>query len=181
MKAPPRVGRNATVATRTFDLTAKTDAEIRQWIINHENANATERQLYKDLLEERARRSEGAGRLEIQKSLTALTQAAREQRYLTYGDLASASNVPWTKARHQMNGPKGHLDRLLEVCHARGMPLLPALCVNESGRQTGKLESDALTGFCVGARRLGKHVSDEESFHRQSVEACFDWARATRG
>ncbi len=169
------------MATKTFDLAAKTDAEINQWIINHESAKATETQLYKDLLEERVRRGEGAGRLEIQKSLTALTQAARERRYLTYGDLAAASNVPWTKARHQMNGAKGHLDRLLEVCHARGLPLLPAICVNESGRQTGKLEHNALIGFCVGARRLGKHFSDEESFHRQSAEACFDWGRAAQG
>ncbi len=169
------------MAIKNFDLTAKSDAEIHQWILNHERAKATEKQLYKDLLEERARRSEGAGRLEIQKSLTALTQAAREQRYLTYGDLAAASNVPWTKARLQMNGPKGHLDRLMEVCHAREMPLLPAICVNESGRQTGKLEHDALIGFCVGARRLGEHVSDEQNFHRQSVEACFDWGRAIGG
>src|ERR1700682_4301661 len=122
------------------NLTEKTDAEIDQWIHNHERKSATREPLYLELLEERARRSQGKGHLNIDRSLELLTQAAIVQRCVTYGDLAKASNIEWSQARHRMNGANRHLDRLLDVCHARGMPMLPAICVNESGRKTGELE-----------------------------------------
>lgn len=51
----------------------------------------------------------------------------------TYGDLAKANDVPWSAARHAMNGAGGHLDRLLDICHARGLPLFTAICVNQEG------------------------------------------------
>jgi len=33
--------------------------------------------------------------------------------------------------------------------------MLAAICVNESGRETGELELTALKGLALGARRLG--------------------------
>jgi hypothetical protein len=165
------------------NLSDKTDAEIDQWIHNHERKAATGAPLYLALLEERARRSQRQGHLDVNKSLELLTQAARDQRYVTYGDLAKASGVEWSQARHRMNGANGHLDRLLDVCHARGLPLLPALCVNESGRQSGELEPTALKGFASGARRVGRPVRDEPEFHRRERDECLRWAReaGTRG
>jgi hypothetical protein len=76
-----------------------------------------------------------------------------------------------------MNGANGHLDRLLDVCHARHLPLLPAICVNESGRQTGELEPSALRGFCTGARRIGYVFVDELMFHHQQRDQCWRWGR----
>jgi hypothetical protein len=160
-----------------MNLTEKTDGEIDQWIHNHEQKAATRAPLYLELLEERARRSQGKGHLNIDKSLELLTQAAIEQRCVTYGDLAKASNIEWSLARHRMNGANGHLDRLLDVCHVRGMPMLPAICVNESGRGTGELEPTALRGFATGARRLGFHFADELAFHRHAREECWHWGR----
>lgn len=157
------------------NLSSKTDNEIDQWIHNHEQKSATRAPLYLELLEERARRSKKQGHLDIEKSLQLLTLAAIEQRCVTYGDLAKASNVEWSKARHKMNGARGHLDRLLDMCHVRGIPLLPAICVNESGRETGELESTALQGFAIGARRLGLHFSDDLAFHHKVREECWRW------
>jgi hypothetical protein len=53
-----------------------------------------------------------------------------------------------------MNGPRGHLDRLVEICHVRGLPLLTALCVNQQGASTGDLSEEALRGFINAANRL---------------------------
>ncbi len=57
-----------------------------------------------------------------------------------------------------MNGEGGHLDRLLDMCHARGLPLLTAICVNQEGLRTGHLSREALAGFIKGIRRRGYQV-----------------------
>ncbi len=77
-----------------------------------------------------------------------------------------------------MNGSGGHLDTLLDVCHARELPLLTALCVNQQGIKTGALEPSALKGFANGARRLGHPVDDPEKFLKECQAACFNWAEA---
>jgi hypothetical protein len=64
---------------------------------------------------------------------------------------------------------------LLDICHARGIPLLPAICVNESGRSTGELEPTALKGFAIGARRLGLRFADDLPFHHKVREECWRW------
>ncbi len=46
-------------------LESKTDAEIRNWIRNHEKAGKTSAPLYLQLLEERARRSQLSQRLDF--------------------------------------------------------------------------------------------------------------------
>lgn len=46
-----------------------------------------------------------------------------------------------------MNGPHGHLDRLLELSYARGLPLLTAICVNQDRLEEGELGDEALAGF----------------------------------
>ncbi|MPZ34124.1 MAG: hypothetical protein GEV13_24585 [Rhodospirillales bacterium] len=162
---------------RSADLAAFEDDRIEQWILNHEKNHATKEPLYLALLEDRARRDREKGRLDVNKSLDMLIQAAKEQRYVTYGDLATANNVDWKVARHQMNGRNGHLDRLVDVCHARGLPQLSAICVNKSGRKTGELEPPALKGFVAAARRIGLQVHDEVAFHHQERDECFRWGR----
>ena len=146
------------------DFAAKTDAEINNWISNYERNGRTSDEFYHSLLEERARRQSKV--LKIEKSLALLIETARRGRgtFTTYGELAEASSIPWSRARHSMNGPKGHLDNLLDVCHARKLPLLTALCVNQQGVSDGMLEPTALTGFTNGARRLGYLITDEIAF-----------------
>ena len=79
-----------------------------------------------------------------------------------------------------MNGPNGHLDQLLDLCRARGLPLLPAICVNQSGVTTGRLAPAALKGFLDGCRRLGDQIDDSrgEQLLAACQQACFEWGRA---
>jgi hypothetical protein len=51
-----------------------------------------------------------------------------------------------------MNGSKGHLDRLLDVCHARGLSLPTALRVNNEKLKVG-------LGLLLVARQSGKRGS----------------------
>lgn len=147
-------------------------------ILNHAKTEAG-RALprYRELLEERARRHEADTQLSLEKSMEVLVRVAGEGICTTYGDLARASGVPWSKARHRMNGSKGHLDRLLDVCHLRGIPLLTALCVNGDQLTSCELEDNSLKGFCEGARRLGYAFGDEREFHHQQRDASWDWGR----
>lgn len=153
----------------------KSDAEIEIWIKNHEEAAQTNTPLYFQLLEERAHRSQQILYPEI--SLALLKQVAVDQTCTTYGALAKASKVEWSKARHQMNGLNGHLDRLLDLCYARQLPMLPAICVNQSGVADCELEETALSGFVTGARRLGFNVVDAREFHHHCREECWKWGR----
>lgn len=160
------------------EFAKKSDAQLDQWIENHEKKAATGSPLYQELLEERARRGQSKSGLQVARSLEILRHAARNGKCVTYGDLAKASGVDWNRARHRMNGAGGHLDQLLDICHVRGLPLLTAICVNQASVETGDLEPSALSGFAVGARRLGYAVIDEVGFHRAKRDECWDWGRA---
>lgn len=163
-----------------MDLTGKTELELTNWIRNHENGGVTTTPLYFALLEERVRRSQEAHKLDFDRSLQHLKQAAVAGICTTYGQLAAANAVEWSKARHQMNGPNGHLDRLLDLCHARGLPLLTAICVNQGNIADGELGEEALVGFAAGARRLGIAVDDPLEFHRQRRDECWAWGQRQR-
>ncbi|ARS29411.1 hypothetical protein [Sphingomonas sp. KC8] len=160
-----------------MDLATKTDPEIGTWIRNHEAQGKTDAPLYLQLLEERTRRAQATHKLDFDRSLAHLKQAAIDQVCTTYGALAAASGVDWSQARHQMNGANGHLDRLLDICHARRLPLLTAICVNQASLADGELGDDALAGFVTGARRLGLSVADARAFHHESRDKCWRWGR----
>ena len=91
------------------------------------------------------------------------------------GALATASGIEWSQARHQMNGANGHLDRLLDICYARSLPLLTAICVNQGNIVDGELGKEALAGFVAGARRLGLAVSNPLEFHHRCKDECWAW------
>jgi hypothetical protein len=156
------------------DFSDYADNQIDFWIEKYVVRGLTAELQCRLLFEERARRQSKV--LSIEKSLKHLIQAARLKQFTTYVELAKASGVDWSKARNLMNGPKGHLDRLLEVCDARDMPLLTALCVNQDAATTGELADNALDGFVKGAQRLGYEVVNPREFLRQCQKRCFDWA-----
>ncbi|MDT8292013.1 hypothetical protein RQ846_20065 [Roseomonas mucosa] len=162
-----------------MDLTLKKLDEIERMILAHAKTDAG-RSLprYRELLEERARRHEADTQLSLDKSMEVLVRVASQGICTTYGELAKASGVPWFKARHRMNGNKGHLERLLDICHLRGIPLLTALCVNADQLASCELGEDSLRGFCEGARRLGYAFGDEREFHHKQRDASWDWGRA---
>ncbi|KPF92302.1 hypothetical protein IP81_09335 [Novosphingobium sp. AAP83] len=159
------------------DLTIKTLPEIERWIHRHEERGLTSEPLYIMLLEERIRRAQAQQKLNFNKSLAHLKRTAIAQECTTYGALAISSGVEWSKARHQMNGLNGHLDRLLDICFLEKLPLLTAICVNQGNVATGELGEDALKGFSTGARRLGLQVTDVLDFHHFCREECWRWGR----
>jgi hypothetical protein len=160
------------------DFSAKSDPDLNQWIANYERKpGGTTEPFYHELLEEQARRAQAKQQLNLERSMEHLKQTAIQQVCTTYGDLAKASDVEWSKAHRQMNGPKGHLALLLGLCHARGLPLLTAVCVNQAGVTKGELEGEALAGFVAGAKRLGFSVTDERDFHHKHRDACWQWGQ----
>jgi hypothetical protein len=156
------------------NLATKSDDEIDSWIEKYVARGLTSDPTCLLLLEERGQRQSKV--LKIEKSLDHLMDAARRKKFTTYGALAMASDVPWKKARHLMNGARGHLDRLLEICHARQLPLLTALCVNQESVKTGDLSEESLNGFINGAQRLGYPITDRKAFLRQCQNESFGWA-----
>ena len=164
------------------DLSTKTDVELEQWIANHESKqDGVNRPLYRQLLEERARRAQTKQKLNFDRSLEHLRQAAIGQVCTSYSDLAKASGVEWATARRQMSGSRGHLERLLDLCHARGLPLLTALCVYKDSVTECELGEDALKGCVAGAKRLGVSVNDGRAFHHQCRDECWQWGREQTG
>ncbi len=156
-----------------IQLATKTDQELKAWIENYERNGKTEDNFYVELIEEYSRRKHLG--LKIEKSLEVLSQAAKERRFVSYGDLAKASAVAWSTARHAMNGAGGHLDNIVSYCYGKKLPLLSALCVNAASLETGELEENALKGFIAAAHRLRIPVTDEEAFYRRCQAECFEW------
>jgi hypothetical protein len=75
------------------------------------------------------------------------------------------------------HGANGHLDNLIDICRARGVPLLTAICVNQRSVETGELTKESLARFIKAAQRLGYTVSDEQAFCRSvSKNALNGWA-----
>ena len=116
--------------------------------------------------------------LDVSRSLDLLKRAAREHRFVSYGDLATASGLTWSYTiRARMSRSKGHLDCLLDICHGQGLPLLTALCVNKKNLETGELSEFSLSGFADGARRLGYTIQDEKTFFKRCQRESFEWGR----
>jgi 5-methylcytosine-specific restriction protein B len=157
-------------------LKGKTDTEIDAWISNHERLGKTQSELYLALIEERNLRH-GHG-LSISKSIEAMIAAAKENRFISYGELADANGMEWAKARHRMNGKHGHLDDLLAYCHSKGMPLLTAIVVQKGKLDSGSMDQFTLDGFVEGVQRLGVAVADPDSFLKRCQQECFEWAAA---
>ncbi|MEM5493282.1 hypothetical protein [Hoeflea sp. AS16] len=156
------------------NLEIKSDADIDQWIANHERAGKTRSTLYQELIVDRNRRH-GKG-LDLATSIAALTRSAKEKRYISYGDLAAANGLTWSKARLRMNGKHGHMDDLLAYCHSHEMPLLTAIVVGRDHLDSGEMDDETINGFVAGSRRLGVSVSEPVAFLKQCQSECFEWA-----
>jgi hypothetical protein len=162
------------------DFSKETDQNIANLLENYTRAKLFDDGRYRSLLEEKAKRDSKKHGLSVEVSLEFLKGAAEKGFCVSYSDLARANNVSWSVARPRFNGPHGHLDRLLEVCHARHLPLLTAICVNKDNVVSGELDATALSGFAAGARRVGYSVVDERAFHEKCRDDCWEWGRRRR-
>jgi hypothetical protein len=148
------------------------DTQLQNLIENHRRKGATELATYKEALIEQATRI-GKG-LDFETTIKVISQAAREGRYISYGDVAKASGVDWNQVRYAMGR---HLDDLIEYCHLNDLPLLSSIVVNKPNVESGKLDPESLKGFIAGVRRLNIPVLDDRAFLHEAQKRVFEWAR----
>ena len=153
-----------------MDVTKLTDEGLKNLMENHRRLDATSEPLYGAASVEWNRRHGGG--LDLKTSLAYLKAAARERRFVSYGELAEANGATWDKVRYPMNA---HLWALVEHAHHRGWPMLSAMVVNKDRRQTGDMDPETLKGFIAAAEALKHHISDPAEFLREQQELCFQW------
>jgi len=117
-------------------------------------------------------------RLKLENTYAAIRSAARERRFVSYGEVAAASSVPWNRAYRLM--PQ-HLGQLVSIAHERGWPLPSAIVVNKGDLETGKLDGSARDGLLAAAESIGLKVDDPEKFVRDQQEKVFAWATSAPG
>jgi len=112
-------------------------------------------------------------------TLAAIRAAARDRRFLSYGDVAAASGVPWSAARRRMDP---HLYALCRQATVRGWPLLSAIVVDKPSVPHGAMRGRPLIGFARAAERCGRILGgDAAAFLAEEQQRVFDWAAQEPG
>jgi hypothetical protein len=79
-----------------------------------------------------------------------IREAAADQRFLSYKELADASGADWARVHYAMNQ---HLGDLIEYAHRRGWPLLSAIVINKDNVKSGNMADSTLQGFVTRRAR----------------------------
>ena len=116
-----------------------------------------------------------ADQLDLEKTYRAILNAARNGRFISFGDLAKANDAKWQTVRYDMYR---HLGNLVEIAAARGWPMPSAIVVNQDNIETGKLDGKTRDGFVNAAKEFGFDVSDPKTFVEEQQQAMFDWAES---
>lgn len=153
-------------------VTELKDNELANVIANYKRLERTQEPYFIGALEEWNRRKGGG--LNIQKTLRAIWNAAREGHCLCYKDIADINDMEWSKARYPIYD---HLGTVIEIAHNHKIPLLSSVIVNKQNLETGNMDTATLVGFCKAARSLGYVITDEETFQKEQMEAVFAWAK----
>ena len=111
--------------------------------------------------------------LNLEKTYAAILTAARERRFVTYGELAAASGISWSQARLQIGR---HLDSFTLLTSQRGCPLLSSIVVTKPNKEGGVIEGQQLDGLLAAAKLAGISVGDSQTFVRREQERVFAWA-----
>jgi hypothetical protein len=170
-KVPAR--KNAVQEFMAIEVAKLTVKELGALAANHRNRARTDAPLYVEALAELAFR-QGKG-LNFKKTKEIVLKAARENRFVSYKDLADGSGVDWGQAHYAIGA---HLFQLVEYAHLRGCPLLSAIVVNKPNVVTGEMEPSTLRGFVEAARALKIPVTDELAFLRAEQKRVFAWAKS---
>ncbi|TCZ61399.1 hypothetical protein [Roseicella aquatilis] len=117
--------------------------------------------------------------LRLEATLGLIRRAAEARRFVSYGEVAAASGLPWNAARRRMDP---HLFALCQRATERGWPLLSALVVDKQSVPHGAMRGRPLVGFARAAERLGRIVGgDAASFLADEQARVFAWANKERG
>ncbi|MBL6077214.1 hypothetical protein JMJ56_04290 [Belnapia sp. T18] len=116
--------------------------------------------------------------LDLDRSIGAIRAAAVGRRFVSYGQIAHASDVPWSMSvRSQM---RPHLEGVCGRMLIEAGAMISAIVVNQDNLQTGALDPQSLSGFADCARRLGLGiVEDREAFLREQQRLTFGWGART--
>ena len=112
----------------------------------------------------------------VGRTVNLIKRAARDRRFITYGDIADAYGADFRKIRSTLFV---HLDAVVKEARARGIPLVTAIVVDQANRQTGDFDVSALSGFIKAARAAGYSVTDGHRFLREQQQSCFTWGAET--
>ena len=113
------------------------------------------------------------GQLDLRTTYSAILDAARGKRFISYGDLAKANDANWQSVWREMNL---HLGALVKIAAARDWPMPTAIVVPQANIETGILDGTARDGFVNAARDFGFEFSDPAAFVKEQQQAMFDWA-----
>lgn len=114
-----------------------------------------------------------AENLNLETTYTAILKAARQKRFISYGDIAKANGMDWNDAYRKINA---HLGELVGICATNDWPIITAIVVNKNDVETGVLEGGPLDGFISAAEELGYYVENPETFLKEQQTAVFEWA-----
>jgi 5-methylcytosine-specific restriction protein B len=130
--------------------------------------------------ERRPQPNQGTGEgLRLEASLALIRGAAEERRFVSYGDVAAASGLPWDAARRRMDP---HLFALCRRATERGWPLLSAIVVDKQSVPHGAMRGRPLIGFARAAERAGRIIGgDAAAFLAEEQQRVFAWAEKERG
>ena len=112
-------------------------------------------------------------KLDLQTTYRAIVDAARNGRYISYGELAKANGAKWQKIRFLLNGQLGEL---MELAAKRQWPILSSIVVSQPNLATGTLDGKAKNGFIEAAKDLGYNVQNPEAFINEQQQKMFEWA-----
>ena len=111
--------------------------------------------------------------LDLNTTYKAILAAARERRFISYGELAKANGALWKNVRYKMNT---HLGDLVRIASERDWPMPSSIVVNQNNLKTGTLDGTARGGFITAAREFGFDVDDPAVFVKKQQDAMFTWA-----
>ena len=117
-------------------------------------------------------------KLDLKRTYRAILDAARDKRFISYGDLARANDANWRSVRHKMNR---HLGDLVEIAASRDWPMPSAIVVPQDNIEKGILDGKARDGFINAAKESGFDVSDPADFVEEQQQAMFSWAATAPG
>jgi len=149
--------------------------ELRNLAANYERLGKTDAAEYQAALDEL--QSRDPLKLNIDRSISAIMAAAKDGRFISYGEVARANGLDWSYALNRQM-PK-HLDLILAKAYGSGLPLITSIVVNQKHIRSGQLEASSLKGFIAGAKRLGQKVEDEAAYLRDQQRRTFAFAGRT--
>ena len=111
--------------------------------------------------------------LDLKTTYRAILDAARNERFISYSELAEANNVGWQRVRYKI---PNHLYNLVKIAAALDWPIPSAIVVSKDNLDTGVFEESALRGFIGAATESGYEIGDPHTFIKNQQQAVFGWA-----